>query len=79
MIFENKINIIFKIDTEISKDFLILSILFSFFNIDFIDLISDIDLKIIDIDFMDNIIILIYSKNTEENYKILIRLYQDYQ
>ena len=66
---------IFKVRTRILQEFSISSILYLFYNVDLLDINNRLEHKTNAFDFVDDINLLTFSQNTEENYKCLEQLH----
>ena len=75
LIFNEQMSTMCKINADISQEFLILSILFLFFNISLIEKCKTLKIKIEVLNFVNNINILVYDKFIEEICKTLSKIH----
>ncbi len=75
LIFNEQMSTMCKINADISQEFLILSILFLFFNASLIEKCKTLKIKIEVLNFVNNINILVYDKFIEEICKTLSKIH----
>ena len=79
IVINNHITSSFSIRTDISQNSLISLILYLFYNADLLNICDRVNVKVNDLDFVNNVNLLIYDKSIEENCEIVKKLHRKFE